>query len=138
MHLYLEQAAALKPQDLNFEQALERLQHCCERGLGPVLAQADASVRWAEQIDEAQAVLDQTASGLTTCLPAQLQESASVGQLLTLPDLLRVVVGMDGDAISLRSSSLWSTDLKALRWALEGEQDLRRREQALERAGVGA
>ncbi|NDD70277.1 MAG: hypothetical protein EBZ29_13225, partial [Synechococcaceae bacterium WB9_4xC_028] len=136
VHLQLDHAAAQRPQDLNFDQALERLQRCCERGLGPVLAQAEASVRWAEQIAQAQTLLDQTASGLTTALPSQLRESASVGQLLTLPELLRAVTAMDADAINLRSSSLWSADLKALRWALDGEQDLKRREQALERAGL--
>lgn len=136
VHLQLDQAAAQRPQDLNFDQALERLQRCCERGLGPVLAQAEASVRWAEQIAHAQTLLDQTATGLTTALPSQLRESASVGQLLTLPELLRAVTAMDADAINLRSSSLWSADLKALRWALDGEQDLKRREQALERAGL--
>jgi very-short-patch-repair endonuclease len=136
VHLQLDQAAAQKPQDLNFEQAVERLQCCCERGLGTVLAQAEASVRWAEQIDQAKTLLDQTASGLATSLPAQLQESASVGQLLTLSELLRAVTAMDADAINLRSSSLWSADLKTLRWALEGEQDLKRQEQALERAGL--
>ncbi len=136
VHLQLDQAAAQRPQDLNFDQALERLQRCCERGLGPVLAQAEASVRWAEQIAQAQTLLDQTASGLTTALPSQLRESASVGQLLTLPELLRAVTAMDADAINLRSSSLWSADLKALRWALDGEQDLKQREQALKRAGL--
>lgn len=136
VHLHLEQAAAQKPQDLNVKQALEQLQRCCERGLGPVLGQAEASVRWAEQIDQAQSLLEQTASGLTSSLPAELKESASVGQLLALPELLRAVTAMDADAISLRSSSLWSADLKALRWALDGEQDLKRREQALERAGL--
>jgi len=136
VQLHLDQAAAQQPQDLNFEQAVQRLQRCCERGLGPVLAQAEASVHWAEQIEQAQGLLDQTASGLMTSLPGQLQESASVGQLLGLPKLLRAITAMDADAITLRSSSLWSADLKTLRTTLDGEQDLKRREQALERAGL--
>lgn len=135
-HLHLDAAAALKPQNLNMDQALERLQRCCERGLGPVLAQPDAALHWAELIDHAQALLAQTASGLTGSLPGPLKESANVGQLLALPELLHAAMAMDADAISLRSSSLWTTDRKTLRWAVEGEQDLKRRETALQLAGL--
>jgi very-short-patch-repair endonuclease len=55
---------------------------------------------------------------------------------LTLPELLRAATAMDADAISLRSSALWSTDLKTLRFAVEVEQDLKRREAALQQAGL--
>ena len=138
LQLKLDQAAAQKPQNLTIEQALERLQRCCERGLGSVLAQADASLHWGEQIDQAQALLEQSASGLTAFLPSPLKASASVGQLLALPELLRAATAMDADAISLRSSSLWQVDAKELRAALEGEQELKRREAALQNAGLKA
>jgi hypothetical protein len=43
---------------------------------------------------------------------------------------------LDADAIPLRSSPLWSVDLKALQVALDGEQELQRREHALQQQGL--
>jgi very-short-patch-repair endonuclease len=134
--LHLDQAAPQKPEHLDLDLALEQLMGCCDRGLGAVLAQPNAAQQWADQIDEAQALLQQADADLLACLPSQLCESATLDELLSLPELLRSVVALDADALDLRSSSLWSADLKALRWALDNEQDLKRREQALDHEGL--
>ena len=134
--LRLDQAAPLQPTDLNLDEALEKLQRCCDHGLGGLLSQANAAQQWAEQLDQAQALLQQADSSLMSCLPSELLQDATLAHLISLPDLLRVVLGLDADAIGLRGSSLWSADLKALRLALDGEQELKRREQALDKAGL--
>ncbi len=134
--LRLDQAAPLQPTDLNLNEALEQLQRCCDRGLGDLLGQANAAQQWGEQLDQAQALLQEADSGLMACLPSELRQDATLAQLMALPDLLRAVLGLDADAIGLRGSSLWSADLKALRRALDGEQELKRREQALAQAGL--
>ena len=46
------------------------------------------------------------------------------------------MLALDADALALRTSLLWSTDLKALRGQLNGEHELQRREQALTDAGL--
>ena len=134
--LKLDQAEALRPTEIDLEQAIGLLQRCCDRGLGAVMAEANASERWAEQLDQAQALLQAANSGLMACMPNDLLQAASLEQLLTLPELLQAVLALDGDAIPLRSSSLWSIDLKALQAALDGEQELQRREQALQQQGL--
>ena len=134
--LNLDQASAHKPADHNLSGAAELLQRCCDRGLGAALGKADASSQWADQLDQAQSLLDQVQTALSACLPNELCEGASLEQLLGLPDLLRSAVALDADAIGLRCSALWSFDLKALREALDGEQELKCRELALEQAGL--
>ena len=134
--LNLDRAAPLEPAGSNLNEAIEQLQRCCDRGLGAVLAQANAAEQWGHQLDQAMALLEEVGSGLMACLPSDLHQAASLGHLLMLPELLRAVVALDADAISLRSSSRWSTDLKALRWALDGELELKRRELALQQAGL--
>ena len=135
-HLCLDQAAVQQPKEVNFDQSLEQLQLCCDRGLGAFLAQANAAQRLIEQIDEAETLFQQSSSCLTVCLPSQLLEAASLGQLLAATELLRLVLALDEDAIDLRSSSFWSIDLNAIRLALDGERDLKRREQALDQSGL--
>jgi len=135
-HLCLDQAAAQQPEKVNLDQSLKLLQLCCDRGLGAFLVQANASQLLVEQIDEAEALFQQAASALTVCLPSQLLENASLEQLLDAAELLRLVLALDPDAIEFRSSSLWSVDVKAICVALDGERDLKRREQALDQAGL--
>lgn len=134
--LRLDKAAPWQPTDLNLSEALEVLQRCCERGLGGLLAQDNAAQQWGEQLNQAQTLLPQADSVLMACLPSELRQNATLAQLMVLPDLLRAVLGLDADAISLRGSSLWSFDLKGLRRALDGEQELKRREHALAQAGL--
>lgn len=134
--LKLDQAAAQQPTDIDLDQAIGEVKRCCERGLGSVLAEANAAGRWAVQLDQAESLLQTADTGLTACIPSDLRQTASLEQLLTLPELLQAVLAMDSDAITLRSSSLWSVDLKALQVTLDGEQELQRREEALEQQGL--
>jgi very-short-patch-repair endonuclease len=134
--LKLDEAAAQQPTDIDLDQAIGQVQRCCERGLGAVLAEANAAERWAEQLDQAHALLQTADAGLTACMPSDLCQTVSLEQLLTLPELLQAVLALDADAIPLRSSPLWSVDLKALQVALDGEQELQRREQALDEQGL--
>jgi very-short-patch-repair endonuclease len=134
--LKLDQAAAMQPTDIDLDQAIGQVQRCCERGLEAVLAEANAAARWAEQLNQAQALLQTADAGLTACMPSDLRQKASLDQMLALPELLQAVLALDADAMPLRSSPLWSLDLKALQVALDGEHELQRREQALEQQGL--
>lgn len=134
--LNLDRAASRKPEQLNVVHAQEQLQRCCDRGLSTVLAEPNADQQWGQQIDQAQALLESAAQGLTTCLPPSLRDAATIDQLLALEGLLRSVIALDADALALRMSPLWSSDLKTLRDQLNGEQELKRREEALSVSGL--
>ena len=134
--LNLDKAASEKPDQLNLDDAQEQLQRCCDRGLSAVLCQPNAGQQWGQQIDQAQALLQSADQGLRLCLPQSLRDAAQIDQLLALAGLLRSVLALDADALALRTSLLWSTDLKALRGQLNGEHELQRREQALTDAGL--
>ena len=134
--LNLDRAASQKPDPLNLDLAQEQLQRCCDRGLSAALAQPNAEQQWAQQIDQAQGLLESADQGLRLCLPQSLRDAAQLDQLLALAGLLRSVLALDVDALTLRMSLLWSADLKELRGQLNGEQELKRREQALAEAGL--
>ena len=134
--LRLEQAAPQKPHGIDLNDAIAQLQSCCARGLGDLVGQANAAQQWGDQLKEASALLESADSALRSHLPISLIEAASLDQLLALPALLQAVLALDADASHLRSSDFWSTEPEAIQWALDGEAELKRREQALQQAGL--
>lgn len=134
--LQLDVAQAQAPADLSLPSAIEQLELCCERGLSDVLAKANAADQWGRQLDQAQVQLDGVRSGLNAVLPDALVQDATLEQLLSLPDLLRSVLALEGAARELRASALWKQDLESIRQALEGERTLQMRERALQQAGL--
>ena len=116
--------------------AIETLQLCCERGLGEVLPQPNASQQWGQRLDEAQRLLEAVQADLQKCLPGEAPEVVTLGQALSLPELVRSVLALEPDALAARATPLWTADLRLIEQALEGERDLNNRELALQNAGL--
>jgi very-short-patch-repair endonuclease len=136
LELKLDRAKAQEAVDVSLPAAIDQLKRCCERGLSDVLAKANSADIRRRQLDQAKTLLDDVTSGLHEVLPSVLIDAATVEQLLTLPDLLRRVLALEGDACDLRASTLWQADLNSIGQSLEGERTLHERERALQQAGL--
>jgi hypothetical protein len=134
--LQLERAQAQQPVDVSIPTAIEQLQLCCESGVSDVLAEASDPDQIGRQLDQAQTLLDGIMKELNALLPDNLIQAATLEHLLALSDLLRRVLALDSDARDLRASALWEYDLNSIRKALEGEENLKERERALQLADL--
>jgi len=118
------------------QNAADLVRQCCQGGLQPMLGRLDATKEWATQLERAEALLLRVEGALSSpSLPMEFQ-GLRLEQLQELPDVLKRLMALSPDALRLRVTELWTTPLDVINAALQQEQELQQKQQALARDGL--
>ncbi len=118
------------------QEVADLLRQCCQGGLQPMLGRLDATKEWATQLKGAEVLLLRVEGALSSpSLPMEFQ-GLRLEQLQGLPDVLKRLMALSPDALRLRVTELWTTPPDVINAALQQEQELHQKQQALARDGL--
>jgi very-short-patch-repair endonuclease len=134
--LRLNQAEAEALDDQALKTAMAAMQRCHDRGLAPLLSQADAAETRIWQIKAVSTMLSDLGSELTQLLGGIDLNELSVARLQTLNLQIRGALSLGSEVLDQRGSALWETSTEDIQAAVEEEKDLLARESQLRRDGL--
>lgn len=134
--LNLEQTTMETIDAQSLREALDALQRCHQKGLTSLADQADGAESARERIESASSLLSRVNSELGPLLSGIDVTQVELGQLQSLPTLIREALALGPSVLAQRGSALWDASLRDIQSAIEEERDLLAREAQLRRDGL--